>query len=200
MFVTTIVYSAVLLAGLSPLTDDAAGAAAADQAANDQGGAANKAGDGKAADGKAGDKAGAGAQAAKKKTPTAGGTCAEVPANAILKSLAIGRAFQGNEAAAEADFKGKKIVVSGKLVRIVKSKDEDDKPIYSAEISPDGKPAAVPLAFLFKEDQRDELRCLLPGQFVRIYGECAGRVTGEPALPTLPPPSEIQFKKCRVVD
>lgn len=192
MLVTTILCSAVLLAGISPLTDDqgAAGSAAAGNAAADKGAGADQ---------DAAAKKGADKPAAKKR-PTAGGICDEVPANAILKSVAIGRAFKGNEAGADADFKGKKIVVSGKLVRVVKAKDEDDKTVYSAEISPNGKPAPVPLAFIFKEDQRDELRCLMAGQFVRIYGECVGKVTGEPALPTLPPPSEIQFKKCRVVD
>lgn len=134
-----------------------------------------------------------------------GGTCEVFDKYSLIKVLEVSQTFQRNQAAADENFTKKKLAYSGRLVRIVRAEDAEGKPYYSAEISPDGKPAKnFALAFLFKLDERKQLRCLTVGDHVRIQGECIGVVTEDPAppvpgLPPAPPRAEIQFIKCKVL-
>lgn len=112
----------------------------------------------------------------------------------------LGDAYRTNEAAADETYQGREVEVTGKVVRITKSKQGD--PSYAVVLA--SNPAFrsdMPVVCFFVQKQRKLLVELRPDQVVTIRGRCQSRMvwSGKPGHGHDADVSEIWVAPCERV-
>ena len=126
------------------------------------------------------------------------------PAPIRVSASKLVETYQLNEALADELYTGKSVEVTGKLLRVRRSKYTSKgatQPDYLVEmLSEDGKSLNWPIHFVLSGEHRRRLSELKPRQPITVVGKCIGRgVWSAPPGSGKDDYSEIHFHNCALV-